>query len=242
MYLGGISEQDYGADDVIWADPGVYWNTARRLILGLSTLDDPKGAQPITVIMNSCGGDWSHGMAIYDAVASCRSHITAINMSHARSMSSLIFQAADLRITAPNSYYMIHDGHEYIGDIPKSVANWVEYSQTVSGPQMYNIYLDRLQEQDEKGEPKVDMHAAADILNAKLPKGAERIRPARGVKLDHIAQLCGQDTFFTPDEMVTLNFADRKLEPGDLAGAYVNPDMHGLPTGQASLHDHESAT
>jgi ATP-dependent protease ClpP protease subunit len=233
LYLGGILEQDHGQDETMSEDPGIYWNTARRLVLGLSTLDDPKGAQPLTIIMNSCGGDWDHGMAIYDAITHCRSHVTIINMSHARSMTSIIFQAADLRITAPHGFYMIHDGFEGAWDIPKSVQNMVEYSKQHTGPTMYRIYLERLRAAE-------DQAAVARVLNSKLPQGARKVNARQGVNEDHMRQLCGQDTFFTPDEMVTLNFADRKLEAGDLAGAYANPDMHGLPTGQASLHDDEA--
>lgn len=241
LYLGGINEHDLGGDEDMAVEAGIYWNTARRLILGLSLLDNTSD-RPITIIMNSCGGDWDHGMAIYDAIACCCAHVTIINMSHARSMSSIIFQAADLRITAPNGFYMIHDGFNAFGpDIPKSVANTVEFDKRASQT-MYQIYLDRLQETDDADEPKVDIHAAADILNPKLPSGANKIKPrygVQGIKLDHIAQLCGQDTFFTPVEMVQLNFADRLLERGDLAGAYANPKMHGLPTGQRSLEDEE---
>ena len=238
LWLGGIQEHDPGGDDAALEESGIYWNTARRMLMGLSLLDMPRGNLPITIIMNSCGGDWDHGMAIYDAITHCRSHITIINMSHARSMSSIIFQAADLRITAPHGFYMIHDGFEGAEDIPKSVYNSVDYSRDHVQPAMYRVYLDRLQEHDDEDSPKVDIREAASILNRKLPRGARRISSAQGVRgitLDHMAQLCGQDTFFTPEEMIKLNFADRLLERGDLAGAYANPGMHGLPTGLQSL-------
>lgn len=243
LWLGGILENDHGSDETLQEEAGIYWNTARRIILGLSILDDARGDRPITILMNSCGGDWDHGMAIFDAVQSCRAHVTIINLSHASSMSSVILQSGDLRITAPHGCYMIHDGHEGVHDTPKSVINTVEYSKTHVLPAMYQIYLERVQERDEQaGRPRVDIQEAARILNGKLPVGAERIRPSKGVegiRMSHIAQLCGQDTYFTPEEMVKLNFADRLLEPGDLAGAYANPRMHGLPVGQASLEDGE---
>lgn len=240
LYLGSLHDNDFGNDAVSLEESGIYWNTARRLIMGLAALDEPN--KPITVLMNSCGGDWDHGMAMYDAIANSRSHVTIINMSHARSMTSVIFQAADLRITAPHSFYMIHDGFEGSWDIPKSVYNQVEFSRQHVTPRMYRIYLDRLQEHDEAGAPKVDIKEAADILNAKLPEGAVRINKSRGImgiKLTHISQLCSRDTFFTPSEMVKLNFADRLLEPGDLVGAYANPKMHNLPTGLDSLDGEE---
>lgn len=245
IYLGGLNANDYGADETFVENPGINWNTARRLIKGIHLFDSnaQNGEKPITIIMNSCGGDWSHGMAIFDAIRQAKNHITIINMSHARSMSSLIFQAADYRITAPSGFYMIHDGYLGSFDIPRSVISAIEYEKKIGLPMMYKIYLDRLKEKDEDGSFKVGIREAARILNEKLPEGAERIRVSRGVggiRQPHIQQLCSRDTFFTPEEMIRLNFADRLLETNDLAGAYANPNMHGLPTGLESLEPIET--
>lgn len=234
VWLGGIA----GSDEADAADPGIDWNSARRVIMALHLLDSTGTDKPITIIMNSCGGCWNYGMSIYDAIRACRNYVTIINMSHARSMSSIIFQAGDLRITAPSGYYMIHDGYLGAEDVPRSVITNVEYERDRTLPMMYQMYLDRLRETDHNGEPKVDMARAADIINAKLPQGAERVRASKGIKgitVNHIQQLCSRDTFFTPTEMIQLNLADRMLESGDLMGAYANPKMHGLPTGLASL-------
>ena len=239
LYLGNIAMNDEVAET---CDPGIHWNTARRAIMGLHVLETPKKQDPITIILNSCGGDWSHGMAIHNAIRACKNHVTIINMSHARSMTSIIYQAGDLRITAPDGYYMIHDGVTTEEGIPRTVANSMNYEVDVMLPRMYQVYLDRLKELDEDGEPKVDVRDAMDILNPKMPKGAKLITARGGInsiKLDHIQQLCAQDTYFTPDEMVKLNFADRILERGDLAGAYRNPKMAGLPTGLSSLYEDE---
>jgi len=241
IYLGGIHGYDHGEDEDHLGESGIYWNTARRMIQSLHLLDSNID-QPITVVMNSVGGDWQHGMAIYDAIRLSKCHITIINMSHARSMTSLIFQAADLRIIAPNGYYMIHDGTSGFGGIPRSAINWIQYEKDVILPKMYSIYLERIKEVDGKGEYKVDIHEAAEILNSKIPDGSKRILPSRGIegiKLSHIQALCSQDTIFTPTEMIRLNFVDRMMETGDLVGAYVNPKMHGLPTGLESLQDED---
>lgn len=239
IYLGGMSGDDSADQDV---DPGIQWNTARRLLLSLHLLEAnaPKGDKPITILMNSVGGDWSHGMAIYDAIRSAKNHVTIINLSHARSMTSLIFQAADYRVTAPNGYYLIHDGSFGVEAQPQTVITNVDYERTIAMPTMYRVYLSRLQELDDEGKPRVDINDAAEIINAKLPAGAERIRPSRGIKgvtMSHVEQLCSRDTFFTPTEMIRLNFADRLLEAQDLVGGFVNPKMHGLPIGMASLED-----
>jgi ATP-dependent protease ClpP protease subunit len=113
IYLGNIAEDDDGGDETFTEDWGIHWNTSRRVIMGIHLLDSnaQNGSKPITIIMNSCGGDWSHGMAIFDAVRSSKNHVTIINMSHARSMTSIILQAADYRITSPHGYYLIHDGN-----------------------------------------------------------------------------------------------------------------------------------
>lgn len=239
IYLGGIMASDSADEE---SEPGIYWNVTRRIIMGIHLLDSnaQEGNRPITIIMNSCGGDWSHGMAIYDAIQYAKNHITIINMSHARSMTSIIFQSADFRITAPNGYYMIHDGSLAEEGTPRTVLNWTKHDIEVALPKMYQVYLSRLQEKDEEGNYKVSIEDAAEILNSKLPSGAEKIRPSRGIKgikLSHIQQLCSVDTLFSPKEMIKLNFADRMLETNDLAGAYANPKMHGLPTGLDSLED-----
>ena len=54
LYLGGRAAHDEG-DEYGFGDPGIYWNTARRLIKGLHYLDATKRDDlPITIIMNSC--------------------------------------------------------------------------------------------------------------------------------------------------------------------------------------------
>lgn len=216
LYLGHIG--DSGGDE----DPGIHWATARRMIMGLHILE-VGSKRPITILMNSGGGDWNHGMAIFDAIRSCRNRVTIINMSQAASMTSIILQAADYRITSPHGHYMIHDGHVANSGTPRSMANTALYEKTVELPNMYSIYLTRLRERDSKNRPKIDIDVVAEILNPKLPEGAERIQPERGVDgilTSHIQQLCSQDTYFTAEEMIKLNFADRILKPDDLAGVF----------------------
>lgn len=71
----------------------------------LSYSDDP-----IHIIMNNEGGDEYHGLAIYDAIATSKSHVTITVYGHTMSMGSWILQAADERIMSPNATMMIHYG------------------------------------------------------------------------------------------------------------------------------------
>jgi len=119
--------------------------------------------------MNSIGGDWSHGMAIYDAIKLSNNYITIINMSAATSMTSIILQSADYRIMAPNGHCMIHDGSITVAGIPKSAMSEMQYEKDVLLPFMYNLYLNKILEKDKKGEYKVDAKKAIDLINRKMP-------------------------------------------------------------------------
>lgn len=224
IYLGGLADNDWGDTE----EPGIGWSTSRRFICSLIALDDPRTQRPITVVMNSGGGDWGYGMAIYDAIQHCVSPVVVLNLSYASSMTSIILQAGDYRITAPHSHCMIHDGHLSVSGTPRSVESSVVYDRDVVTSRMYEVYLGRLRAAS-------DQSAVARVLNAKLPKGARRVNPKHGPNLEHVAQLCSTDTFFTADEMVACNFADRLLEVGDLAGAHANPRMRGLIPDQAPV-------
>lgn len=68
------------------------------------------GRGPILIHMSTCGGEWEYGMAIYDAIISCPCVVTILAYSGARSMSGLIFQAADYRVLQPNADFMFHLG------------------------------------------------------------------------------------------------------------------------------------
>ena len=96
---------------------------AERAIKALHILDStaPTGDKPITVIMNNPGGDEYHGMAIYDAIKSCKNHVTIVVFGMAMSMGSIILQAADKRVMSANSRVMIHYGTWGINDHPKKV-------------------------------------------------------------------------------------------------------------------------
>jgi ATP-dependent Clp protease protease subunit len=99
--------------------------------------------KPITVLLNSFGGCWFNGMAIYDTIKSCQCTVTGIVIGSAMSMGSIILQACDERIIYPNATVMIHDGYESMSDVlPKTFQNWAEYSKKTR-QQMYRIYSER---------------------------------------------------------------------------------------------------
>lgn len=98
---------------------------------------------PITIYLNTLGGDWYHGMGMYDLVQSLQSHVTIIVVGYACSMGSVILQAADERVMGRHSIMMIHDGSEDLHSDCKSVEAWAKTIKPTR-ERMYRIYLDRI--------------------------------------------------------------------------------------------------
>ena len=100
-------------------------------------------SQPIVVHMNNLGGDWYHGMSMYDAIRASTAHVYGICWGHAMSMGSIIIQACDSRIVAPHCTFMIHDGFEGLTGTCKSVEAWANYAKKTR-KRMYEIYFSRM--------------------------------------------------------------------------------------------------
>lgn len=67
---------------------------------------------PITVIINSPGGEVIHGLRLYDYLLFLRAediHITTVTLGMAASMASVLLQAGDQRIVGPNAHVLIHE-------------------------------------------------------------------------------------------------------------------------------------
>ena len=91
---------------------GVDWRMATKFNKNIRILTTgTRGCEPILIHMHTIGGNWEDGLAIYDIIKSCtNTHISMLAYAHARSMSSIIFQAADTRIFMPNSVWLMHMG------------------------------------------------------------------------------------------------------------------------------------
>lgn len=111
-------------------------------VKGLRLLDQMSDA-PITIHLNTEGGDWYHGMGIYDTIGSLRSHVTIVVAGYACSMGSIILQAADQRVLYAHSVVMIHDGTEALYSDTKSVEAWARKAKETRA-EMYRVYLERI--------------------------------------------------------------------------------------------------
>ncbi len=146
IYLMGV---DRGYDVVNGIDePGIEYVISKRFIKNINLCMRTNPGKPIVIHMKTCGGLWEEGMAIYDAIKACPSKVTILNYTHARSMSSIIFQAADKRVMMPHSHFMFHDGSYSIEGTIKVVRSAIDFDKH-NEQVMLDIYADKM---NEKGE------------------------------------------------------------------------------------------
>ena len=198
-------------------ESGVDHFMAEYFIKGMHFLES-RGDKIISIIMNNPGGDWYHGMAIYDAIkySSCVCSIKVYG--HAMSMGSIILQAADERIMMPNSRFMIHYGTDGKYSHTKISEKWAEESKRICH-EMENIYLEKMFEKEEAignghlskvfteimKKQKAFEFPQAEFVEYKFSRNSklkrEEVRKA-------LKELLNFDTITTPQETVDLGFAD----------------------------------
>jgi ATP-dependent protease ClpP protease subunit len=147
IYLFGAESRASCVGEGDDGEPGVEYVMANRLIRNLETLKVRNPNKDILIHMKTNGGFWEEGMAIYDAIRACPVHVTILNYTHARSMSSLIFLAANKRVMMPHSSFMFHMGTMGMYGTVKSFMSFAEFERRMAQPTMLDIYTDALKEQ-----------------------------------------------------------------------------------------------
>lgn len=118
---------------------------AERAIKNIHILDS-KAQAPIEIISLNYGGGVVEGMAIFDAIKLCRSFVTMKIFGCSNSIGSVILQAADKRLLAPNSEVMIHYGYASYGENhPKAIKNAQKKDQRFD-KWMVDMYLEKIRE------------------------------------------------------------------------------------------------
>lgn len=181
MWIHGV--ETFEAED---EEPGVTYQMASKVIKNLNILYTLSPTKPVVIHMQTCGGDVVEGLAIYDAIKSMPYHKTIISYTHARSMSSYILQAADTRLLMPHSYFLFHDGEEYVGGTRKQVRSYLEFDDKHWEPILTDIYV-------------------------KAMKGSERFKELPEAKLKKILRRRmdkKEDVYMPPKEAIDWGFAD----------------------------------
>lgn len=90
------------------SSPGIDYTVSDMVRKGLALLRAQSEDEPITIYLQSPGGDYVSGIDIYDDIKITPCHIDMICRGEASSMASIILQAADTRIMMPSAELMLH--------------------------------------------------------------------------------------------------------------------------------------
>lgn len=210
IFIGSVSKDEH-------IESGVDAFMAESVIKAMHVLESKGSLEPITILMNNPGGDWYHGMAIYDAIKTSNCHCTIKVYGHAMSMGSIILQAADTRIMMPNSRFMIHYGYNGSSGHTKIFEKWADEGKRLNHD-MENLFLNILLEKEAKegngylsktlGQIMTKQYA----LNYPPPTSPQVYNFTKSHKKEEIravlVEMLNFDTILTAEETVALGFAD----------------------------------
>lgn len=174
---------DFGVDN---DEAEVDYRMATVLLKNVRFLDS-QSDNPILIHMCTCGGSWEYGMAIYDAIQSSHSLIYLISYAHARSMSSVILQAADYRILSSSSYVMIHEGMSSWDGSSKGFVTAAEHEK-LTQKLMLEIYVEKCKNGPYFKSRNMDEKKMGNFLQKQMDKK--------------------QDWYLTPEQAIEYGFAD----------------------------------
>lgn len=97
---------------------------------------------PIVVHMHLPGGDWQDCLGIYDNIKSSKSKIIIVAFAKVESSSSVLLQAADLRILSPNTNFLMHYGSISVDNEHKAALSMVQWSEKES-EKMIDIFTEK---------------------------------------------------------------------------------------------------
>jgi ATP-dependent protease ClpP protease subunit len=106
-------------------EPGVEFRMATTFIKNMHLLNN-ESKENILVHMQSIGGCWDNGMAIFDVIKSSSSPVTILAYSQASSMTGIIFQSAKKRVLMPNCHFLVHHGSIGVEGTHQAVVAAVE--------------------------------------------------------------------------------------------------------------------
>jgi len=234
-----IDASSLDVDDQEGGEAGVDHRMSTRILRGLHILDNlaPEGEHPILLLLNTQGGDMHHGMAIYDAIRSCRNSVTVRVFGRAWSMGSIILQAGSQREMSPSSSLLLHYGQSSNSDHALTMQHYVAASSRWHRYFLEDIYIAKFLELDARECGRGNLQYAEVTLERIVGRlRAERdtgVRAGKPVKYrfpshdqadrrgDAIAQvyrneLLRYDLYLDPVESFDLGLVDRILLTGDI--------------------------
>lgn len=134
IYLHSYFNEENDESGVDYRSAIVFQKNLRYL--NLISLD------PILVHMHLPGGDWQDCLGIYDAIKASKSKIIVVASAKVESSSTVLLQAADLRILTPNTNFLIHYGSISVDNEHKAALSMVQWSEKES-EKMIDIFTEK---------------------------------------------------------------------------------------------------
>jgi ATP-dependent Clp protease protease subunit len=124
-------------------EPCMDWRMSATFIRNLHYLERQDTKKNILIHLNTDGGEWQDGMAIHNVIAASSCPITILAHRAARSMGSILFQAADKRVLMPDANMMLHFGHSQFQGTEIELKSFSRLSEKLNR-RMFEIYIDRM--------------------------------------------------------------------------------------------------
>lgn len=150
---------------------GIDYRMADRFSKAMSYFEH-QNSLPILIHVCSIGGIWEYGMAIFDRIAMSPCVVTTISYAHARSMSSILIQAADYRVLTPNCDFLVHFGESDIGGLHEHTIAEAKWAERIS-ERMLHIYAQRCVRGPFFKRKKYTRMVIANFLKRKIRDKAE---------------------------------------------------------------------
>jgi ATP-dependent protease ClpP protease subunit len=189
-------------------ETGVDHLMAERMIKTLHILDmeDPEGNSPITIIMNNIGGDWYHGMAIYDTIQNCVNPVHVKVYGYAMSMGSIILQACDHRSMAKNARIMLHYGQSGSNDHTKTTIKYANEDVKLN-KWMEDMFLEKI------GDGKLTLRKYNWLIDKvdRTPKGGAGNKQMN-ITRDNLEAMMNFDSLIDCKDALSLNLIDEIIQ------------------------------
>lgn len=118
----GINLQEKELDVTGDVDEAMY----RRISRGLAVLNQIN-AQKITIVLNTTGGDLFTSLAIYDVIKRNKTKVDILAVGTCQSAGTVILQAANQRLSTPNTSFMVHYGSDHVSADYLNVKRYMEH-------------------------------------------------------------------------------------------------------------------
>ncbi len=163
IYLHGHIDAD--------EEPGVDYRMATSFVKNLHILC-LQNNQNILVHMHTIGGNWSDGMAIFNAIKLCASPVVILGYAQASSMSGIVFQSADKRVLMPDCEIMIHHGSIAVEDTTMAVKSAVDQNEK-SCRRMLQIFSERAIHGEYFKERNYSIRRAMTFIDQKIRQAGD---------------------------------------------------------------------